>query len=466
MRNHMMLGAVVLVAMAVLCVTEEAEAIPSFARKYKTSCTTCHVAIPKRNAFGEAFRRNGFVLPRGDAQLTKEEPVSLGAEGWKEAFPDAIWPGVIPADFPLAAYVHTRAIYEPLRPDGQKIGFDIPHELELLFGTAFGNDVGVFGEWIAFEAGIDAVGLQRFFFQFNDVVGPKDAVNVKVGRFEPGITSGYMNANRITLDRPITIDYRASGDWRPRDNQAGIELNGILASNFEYAVGVVNGEGKTLISPHKDRKDVFARVAYKIGGMGLDGTGADVELKETDNWEDDAVTLGLYTYQGHFAKSTSTTTRTVDTTGSGGDPTKFKIKETTTTTRGDNNFNRFGVDLRAGYGRLELTGGVVFGEDENPLGDGRKIKHTAYFGEVDYIVYPWLIGILRVNRAQSKLADDDRDKYWEINPNVTMLYRANIRFSIEGRFRIDEKRTIGGVERDPAEKRAFRLFRINTMFVF
>jgi hypothetical protein len=455
---------IMVAAFMFLLITEESYGIPAFARKYKTSCTTCHVAIPKRNAFGEAFRRNGFVLPKGDAQLIKEEPVSLGAEGWKEMFPEAVWPGVIPPNLPIAVYVHNRLTYDPLKPNGQKIGFDMPHELELLFGGAFGNDVGLFGEWIFFEGGQNAVGMQRFFFQFNDIAGPKDALNIKVGRIEPGITSGYMNANRITLDRPITIDYKASGDWRPRDNQTGIEINGILRSRFEYSAGVLNGEGKA--TPFKDRKDAFARVGYKIGGMGLDGTGADAELKETDNWEDDAVTLGLYTYQGHFAKSTSTTTRTIDTIGSGGNPTKFKIKETTTTKQWDNNFNRFGVDLRAGYGRMELTGGVILGEDENPLGDAKKIKHTAYFGEIDYIFYPWLIGVFRVNRADSKLASDDRDKYWEINPNITVLYRANIRFTVEGRFRIDEKRTVSGAEVDPSEKRAFRQFRVNSMIVF
>lgn len=441
MKKNIVLTVVGFLVMAVLAAVDDAKAIPSFARKYKTSCTTCHIAIPKRNAFGEAFRRNGFVLPKGDAQLTKEEQVSLGADAWKEAFPDAIWPGLIPGNFPIAAYVHQRLTYDPLKPNGQKVGFDMPHELELLFGTALGQDIGVFGEWIAFENGVNAVGIQRFFFQFNDVLGPKDAFNIKVGRIEPGITSGYMNANRITLDRPITIDYRASGDWRPRDNQSGLELNGILQSRLEYAVGVVNGEGKA--TPFKDRKDVFARVAYKFGGMGLDGSGADVELKESDNWIDNALTIGVYTYNGSTNKTPAA-------------PAKPYT----------NSFNRYGFDVRAGYQRLEFTGGVITGEDENPFGNNKKLTHTAYFGEVDYIFYPWLIGVFRVNRASSKLADDERDKYWEMHPNLTILIRANVRFTFEGVFRVDEKRTIGGASVDPTEKRAFRRVRLNTMFVF
>ncbi|MFQ5559580.1 MAG: hypothetical protein ACE5FU_03205, partial [Nitrospinota bacterium] len=59
-----------------------ASAIPVFARKYKTSCTTCHVAIFKRNAFGDAFRKNGYRMPGDDSFFVKEKPVSLGADSW------------------------------------------------------------------------------------------------------------------------------------------------------------------------------------------------------------------------------------------------------------------------------------------------------------------------------------------------------------------------------------------------
>ena len=90
------LGALVL-RCTVLLRPDRADAIPAFSRKYKTSCATCHTAFPKLTAFGEAFRRNGFQFPDGgDAEATKEEPVSLGAEGNKKAFPNALWPSTIP----------------------------------------------------------------------------------------------------------------------------------------------------------------------------------------------------------------------------------------------------------------------------------------------------------------------------------------------------------------------------------
>src|SRR5688572_30206606 len=41
-------------------------ALPIFARRYQTSCTTCHAIIPKLNPFGMAFRNNGYRIPGND----------------------------------------------------------------------------------------------------------------------------------------------------------------------------------------------------------------------------------------------------------------------------------------------------------------------------------------------------------------------------------------------------------------
>ncbi len=50
-------------SLAVLFVPASAAAVPAFARKYQTSCQTCHVVFPKLNAFGEAFRLRGYRMP-------------------------------------------------------------------------------------------------------------------------------------------------------------------------------------------------------------------------------------------------------------------------------------------------------------------------------------------------------------------------------------------------------------------
>ncbi len=67
-------------SLVLLLAAERAAAIPAFARKYATSCSTCHVAFPKLNDFGEAFRLNGFQITQDDEFYVKDVPVAMGAE--------------------------------------------------------------------------------------------------------------------------------------------------------------------------------------------------------------------------------------------------------------------------------------------------------------------------------------------------------------------------------------------------
>ncbi|MCF8227386.1 MAG: hypothetical protein K9G58_11180 [Bacteroidales bacterium] len=46
----------------VLLITDAAQAIPAFARKYNMSCMTCHNPIPRLKAYGDSFAGNGFQL--------------------------------------------------------------------------------------------------------------------------------------------------------------------------------------------------------------------------------------------------------------------------------------------------------------------------------------------------------------------------------------------------------------------
>lgn len=45
---------------------EEADAIPSFSRKYEVNCNSCHTAWPMLNAQGRAFKENGYRMSRED----------------------------------------------------------------------------------------------------------------------------------------------------------------------------------------------------------------------------------------------------------------------------------------------------------------------------------------------------------------------------------------------------------------
>ena len=66
MIRKALLSVTIFVFIITLLPLHPARAIPAFARKYKLSCSTCHVAVPKLKPYGEEFAANGFILPKGE----------------------------------------------------------------------------------------------------------------------------------------------------------------------------------------------------------------------------------------------------------------------------------------------------------------------------------------------------------------------------------------------------------------
>ena len=111
-----------LIVFVVLGSATSAYAIPAFARRYQTSCQTCHIAFPRLTPFGEAFRRNGFRFPGGgDATAVKEEPVALGNDAQKDLWPKAVWPGEMAGTLPLSLVVDGKATVR--MADKERTGF-------------------------------------------------------------------------------------------------------------------------------------------------------------------------------------------------------------------------------------------------------------------------------------------------------------------------------------------------------
>src|SRR5579871_4996293 len=109
MRPHRVVQVLLaaLVGIAVYFVAQrDARAIPSFARKYQTSCQTCHTVYPVLNPFGEAFRRDGYRFPSQngseDSDAEKAPSIALGQEEYKKTFPDSVWPDKIVEAVPLS----------------------------------------------------------------------------------------------------------------------------------------------------------------------------------------------------------------------------------------------------------------------------------------------------------------------------------------------------------------------------
>ena len=65
----------------------EVSAVPSFARKYRTSCATCHNVYPQLNSFGRLYRAKGYRMPGKDERFVRDAPVPLG-----DSTADRLWP--------------------------------------------------------------------------------------------------------------------------------------------------------------------------------------------------------------------------------------------------------------------------------------------------------------------------------------------------------------------------------------
>jgi len=70
----------------------------------------------------------------------------------------------------------------------------------------------------------------------------------------------------------------------------GVEAYGVAGHRLFYAAGVVNGISGNGRFAGNDGKDLYARVDYKIGGMGLDGDLGGREAPDK-NWRDDSLRL-------------------------------------------------------------------------------------------------------------------------------------------------------------------------------
>ena len=162
-------------AAILLAVTSSAAlAVPAFARKYQTSCQTCHIVFPKLNAFGEAFRLRGYRMPGETPDMVKEPQVSLGAPAYKRLWPQAVWPGEVSSSVPLAvniklADVNTSTLNEDGTTTSVKNDLQFPQEVNLFGAGTLGDHVSYLGE-VTFGENPDgsvAVELEHARLQFD-----------------------------------------------------------------------------------------------------------------------------------------------------------------------------------------------------------------------------------------------------------------------------------------------------------
>ena len=367
-------------ALLVLVFAVESYAIPAFSRKYRTSCSTCHYAAPMLNAFGKAFKNNGYRYPAGaDPEMTKEEPVSLGSEAYKKVWPDAIWPADIPGTSPVSVWAVNRINYAAL--SDVKWEFETPHEVEILYAGTIGESFSFFGE----------------------VEIENDAGDLEIAFPTP-------NHLKLTRNHYNVESFRSRNGWRFRDDHAGLEVWGAgngsgERGGFTYRVGVVNGQG---LSDMNKEKDFYGKMTYKIGGLGEVGGTEGAGSNASEFFLDDNVTLGAFMYTGTASK----------------------------TGVADEDFTVFGGDVDFWYQRFILNGTLML-MDSRITGTPKR-NSMVYYAQANAVLYPWLIGLVRYEWEDR---DTDQDLVKPVNaiiPGITLMARANVKLIFEFKKFLDE----------------------------
>jgi hypothetical protein len=405
---------ILLALMFILLAQVDASAIPAFARKYETSCTTCHVIYPKLNAYGEGFRNSGYRFLGNDEELVKQTDIPMGAEAWKHVFPHGTWPGALPRYIPMAIRGAYGASYWP-DDELRKSSFQTPWEASILWGATLGEKISTYGK-VNFDGG----NLDRGFVRFNSILGNKlgeNSFNIKVGKLEAAIVPWSLT-RFIGVSVPLVYGInRSQGDFTYGARTRGMEIDGIIGHHFKYSIGAANGSSG--FRDDDDNKDVYGRVAYKFGGIGFDGYSKALEeggeLAQTDNWTDNSFTLGLSAYEG---------TETLD-------PDV------------ENEVSRLAVDARLQLGNLDLFGIYIDEEDSNPFGDELHStwESSVWFAQADYVFLPWVIGFVRYEELEKAidprgglpLVDQER-----FVPGVVFAIRANIKLTVEAQLYQDD----------------------------
>lgn len=409
--------------------SRKASAIPAFSRIYRTSCTTCHLAPPKLNVMGEAFRLAGYRFPDNDALLREEEAVPLGAEPWEDEWPRAIWPGELPAIPPLAIRIINDVRWTADETAPSDWAYDFPAEVHLLSATSLGDGISAFGEihWDPDDEVEVTQAKVRFEIPFDPL--PDRAVHVSIGKQNLRLLSfADPQLDRIaretflwqSLDEADLGPPLAEADDRrsiaPPLFQPSIEVDGIVARRWTYGVGLATGNDRS-----GEPGDAYWRLAYKLGGLDYEGhydEEGSARPGEGGQLFDRSLVLEHFGYVGE----------TSEPDGLAADRWSW------------------GAAVRWMAGAWELGGGYVQGEREpSGLPGSPGYEWESAFGRLEWFAWPWLVGSLKAETLAVELGPDEpvRSHRTRILPGVAALVRPNVRAVAEASL---------WIENDPADR--------------
>jgi hypothetical protein len=453
--------------------TSTTYAIPAFSRQYGTSCTTCHVDFPKLNDFGKAFKDAGFKFPKDDDSFLKIPPVMLGAPAQKELWPHTVFPGTIPGLPPIGLrfnqffqYTSANANNYALSttPNVPRTDFE-PGFFSIFMAGNFGSDIAF---WVDDDISVSGAnangtlgdGYLRFVNIGRFIKLPTDALTLRVGQFELDLP--FTQARTINISPydiyteaniGVSTQQNVNNVFSLQDAGRGFEVSGgHQYKGYHYSLAVVdqNTSGNTASPPNvsspagffadSNFKDLYGRFAYRFNLEKDPASRNDIQAAGATGPRDHTyLTLGSYFFYGRSVN------RANGFLPDGVTPATLTAREP---------FYRVGGDFSFNYRTFNLFGLLMYGHDQdlllNPAATGfvpgTPAKFNGGFLEADYLMLPWVMGIMRYDRVQSSadfLNQAGSGNYFSpigstrnrVTPGVQFLIHANIKASFEYQVR-------------------------------
>jgi hypothetical protein len=442
------------IALAV-CATQ-AFAVPAFARRYSTSCATCHQAYPRLNGIGDSFRLMGYRFPE-DERYRKVQPVELGDEAYKRLWPKALWPSHIPRYSPTSLI--TRFMFEAdLNGSRQSATtFLLPEEIELVWAGNVGDNMSFYGDVIFLQKDFggkdpESWATLKGWLQLQSLFGQDHLFNLRVGTVgtqtiglftarDANIYSTHFYIYTSWFMPPPNLAQAGLSEFQGNNfsitAQQGLELNG-FGKRWFYAVGVVNGN---LLVPagspppsdisfigagrNTDSKDLYLNLVYKIGGVQFDRSSEaqpeSLSALGSQFWRDDSLKLALFGYSG---------SGDIETVGLDG-----------STWEGTDDFWRLGVGLQHDIRDLSWSIQYTAGSNDRPYGNlsEQAVDSRTWHAEVLGFAYPWLMLYGRYEALDLDLPADvpgllPEQDIGKFVAGAKFMIRPNVSCNVEGTY--------------------------------
>jgi hypothetical protein len=485
-------------ALVLFVLPKDAQAIPAFSRQYGTSCSTCHSNFPKLNDFGKAFKDAGFKFPADDETMMKIPPVMLGAPAQAEVWPHTIWPGKIPGQPPIGLRFNT--YFQTVGANRGNFAFvpnstttatiprtDFESGLFSIFTAGnFGSDIAFWvDDDISVSGDNSGGGLGDGYLRFVNIGRlmhlPKDSLSLRVGQFELDLPFTqarsinispydiYSQANIGTIQQNVNNGFTLGDAARGAEISGGHHYGGYW---YSFAVIDQNTTGNTNDSSlvpsalgaangglgfqsDSNFKDLYGRFMYRFNlERDKESRNAVQAASATGARDHTSLALGSFYLYG---RSVNRLTGVASDLATPATPATLTAREP---------FYRVGGDFSFNYRALNLYGLYMYGHDHDLIpvaGPGQSFpvdpavgfvrgSPTTFGGgflQADYLVYPWMMMIMRYDAVNSHAdflngqigaqgtplfgpASVTRNRF---TPGVQFLIHANIKASFEYQIR-------------------------------